>query len=117
MQQAGQLCYLSRFPEPTIEFSTMSLDTESVRKIAHLARLGVEDSENELYARNLSDILSFVEQLNAVDTRGVDPMAHPLDASQRLRADEVSETDRHQQFQRIAPKVEAGLYLVPKVIE
>jgi aspartyl-tRNA(Asn)/glutamyl-tRNA(Gln) amidotransferase subunit C len=117
MQQAGQLCYLSRLPEPAIEISTMSLDTEAVRNIAHLARLGVEESENERYARNLSDILSFVEQLNAVDTRGVEPMAHPLDTSQRLRADEVSETDQHQRFQRIAPKVEAGLYLVPKVIE
>ena len=117
MQQAGQLCYLSRLPEPVIEISTMSLDTEAVRKIAQLARLGVEDSESELYVRNLSDILSFVERLNAVDTRGIEPMAHPLDASQRLRADEVSETDQREQFQRIAPKVEAGLYLVPKVIE
>jgi len=117
MQHTGQLCYLSRLPEPAIEIYTMSLDTEAVRKIAHLARLGVDESENERYVRNLSDILSFVEQLNAADTRGIEPMAHPLDASQRLRADEVSETDRHEQFQRIAPKVEAGLYLVPKVIE
>ncbi len=117
MQQGGQLCYLSRVPEPAIEITTMSLDAEAVRKIAHLARLGVDESENELYARNLSDILSFVEQLNAVDTQGIEPMAHPLDASQRLRADEVCETDQHEQFQRIAPKVEAGLYLVPKVIE
>ena len=117
MQQGAQLCYLSRLPEAAIESTTMSLDTEAVRKIAHLARLGVEESEYELYARNLSDILSFVEQLNAVDTQGIEPMAHPLDASQRLRADEVSETDQHEQFQRIAPKVEAGLYLVPKVIE
>ena len=117
MQQSGQLCYLSRLPEPAIEITTMSLDTEAVRKIAHLARLGVDESENERYARNLSDILSFVEQLNSVDTRGIEPMAHPLDASQRLRVDEVSETDQREQFQRIAPKVEAGLYLVPKVIE
>jgi len=117
MQQAGQLCYLSRLPEPAIEISAMSLDTEAVRNIAHLARLGVEESENERYVRNLSDILSFVEQLNAVDTRGIEPLAHPLDAGQRLRTDEVSETDQREQFQRIAPKVEAGLYLVPKVIE
>jgi aspartyl-tRNA(Asn)/glutamyl-tRNA(Gln) amidotransferase subunit C len=95
----------------------MSLDAEEVRKIAHLARLGVDESEFESYARNLSDILAFVEQLNAVDTRGVEPMAHPLDASQRLRADEVSETDQRDRFQTVAPKVEAGLYLVPKVIE
>jgi aspartyl-tRNA(Asn)/glutamyl-tRNA(Gln) amidotransferase subunit C len=95
----------------------MSLDAEEVRKIAHLARLGVDESEFESYARNLSDILAFVEQLNAVDTRGVEPMEHPLDASQRLRADEVSETDQRDRFQTVAPKVEAGLYLVPKVIE
>ncbi len=95
----------------------MALDAEAVRKIAHLARLGVDASENESYARNLSDILAFVEQLNAVDTQGVEPMAHPLDASQRLRADEVTESDQREQFQQVAPKVEAGLYLVPKVIE
>ena len=95
----------------------MSLDKEAVSRIAHLARLGVDASEYDSYARNLSDILSFVEQLNAVDTSGVEPMAHPLDANQRLRPDEVSESDRREQFQRIAPRVEAGLYLVPKVIE
>jgi aspartyl-tRNA(Asn)/glutamyl-tRNA(Gln) amidotransferase subunit C len=95
----------------------MSLDKEAVGRIAHLARLGVDESEYDSYARNLSDILSFVEQLNAVDTAGVAPMAHPLDASQRLRPDEVTETDRREQFQQVAPRVEAGLYLVPKVIE
>ena len=95
----------------------MSLDKEAVAKIAHLARLGVDAAEYETYARNLSDILSFVEQLNAVDTSGVEPMAHPLDASQRLRPDQVSESDQRDQFQRVAPKVEAGLYLVPRVIE
>jgi aspartyl-tRNA(Asn)/glutamyl-tRNA(Gln) amidotransferase subunit C len=95
----------------------MSLDKEAVGRIAHLARLGVNEGEFDTYARNLSDILSFVEQLNAVDTQGVVPMAHPLDASQRLRPDAVTESDRRDQFQRIAPRVEAGLYLVPKVIE
>jgi aspartyl-tRNA(Asn)/glutamyl-tRNA(Gln) amidotransferase subunit C len=95
----------------------MSLDKEAVGKIAHLARLGVDTAEYETYARNLSDILSFVEQLNAVDTTGVEPMAHPMDASQRLRPDQVTESDQRDRFQRIAPKVEAGLYLVPKVIE
>ena len=69
------------------------------------------------YARNLSDILALVEQLNAVDTAGVEPMAHPLDATQRLRPDEVTETDEREAFQAIAPQTEAGLYLVPKVIE
>jgi len=95
----------------------MSLDKDAVGKIAHLARLGVDEAEYETYARNLSDILSFVEQLDAVDTSGVEPMAHPLDASQRLRPDQVSESDQRDQFQRVAPKVEAGLYLVPRVIE
>ncbi len=95
----------------------MSLDTDTVHKIAHLARLGVDDGEFETYARNLSDILSFVEQLNSVDTEGVKPMAHPLDASQRLRPDEVSEVDQRDAFQEVAPSVDSGLYLVPKVIE
>jgi len=95
----------------------MSLDTEAVARIAYLARLGVEPREFQSYARNLSDILAFVEQLNAVDTGGVQPLAHPMEASQRLRADQVTETDQREQFQRIAPRVEAGLYLVPKVIE
>ncbi|VAW79161.1 Aspartyl-tRNA(Asn) amidotransferase subunit C @ Glutamyl-tRNA(Gln) amidotransferase subunit C [hydrothermal vent metagenome] len=95
----------------------MSLDKEAVGKIAHLARLGVDAAEYDAYARNLSDILAFVEQLNAVDTSGVEPMAHPMDASQRLRPDRVSEVDQRDRFQRIAPRVEAGLYLVPKVIE
>ncbi|GMQ83847.1 MAG: Asp-tRNA(Asn)/Glu-tRNA(Gln) amidotransferase subunit GatC [Gammaproteobacteria bacterium] len=95
----------------------MSLDSEAVGKIAHLARLGVEQSEHETYARNLSDILSFIEQLNSVDTQGIEPMAHPMDASQRLRVDEVSETNKREKFQRVAPRTEAGLYLVPKVID
>lgn len=95
----------------------MSLDNQAVARIAHLARLGVDEGEYDAYARNLSDILSFVEQLNAVDTAGVAPMAHPLDASQRLRPDAVTETDQRERFQGIAPRVEAGLYLVPKVIE
>ena len=95
----------------------MSLDTEAVARIAHLARLGVDPAEFEHYARNLSDILAFVEQLNALDTSGVEPLAHPLEASQRLRFDEVTESDQRHRFQRIAPKVEAGLYLVPRVID
>jgi len=95
----------------------MSLDSEAVSKIAYLARLGVDKSEYETYARNLSDILTFIEQLNSVDTQGVEPMAHPMDASQRLRVDEVSETIQREKFQQVAPRTEAGLYLVPKVID
>lgn len=95
----------------------MSLDATAVEKIAWLARLGIDPADVEGYARNLSDILAFVEQLNAVDTAGIEPMAHPLDATQRLRADEVSEQDRREAFQSIAPQTENGLYLVPQVIE
>ncbi len=95
----------------------MALDSEEVSKIAYLARLGVEESEKAGYAQNLSDILAFVEQLEKVDTQGVVPMAHPLEAAQRLRPDEVTETNQRERFQKIAPKVEDGLYLVPKVIE
>jgi aspartyl-tRNA(Asn)/glutamyl-tRNA(Gln) amidotransferase subunit C len=95
----------------------MSLNADGVRKIAHLARLGILDKDIPAYTENLSRILDLVEQMNAVDTRGVEPMAHPLDASQRLRADEVTETDQRDHFQKIAPQVDAGLYLVPKVIE
>jgi len=95
----------------------MSLDSEAVSKIAHLARLGVDKNEYETYARNLSDILTFIEQLKRVDTQGVEPMAHPLDAGQRLRVDQVSETIQREKFQQVAPRTEAGLYLVPKVID
>jgi len=95
----------------------MALDPSEVENIAHLARLGIDPGDIPDYARNLSDILAFVEQLNAVDTTGVEPLAHPLDASQRLRADIVTETDQRALFQQHAPLTEDGLYLVPKVIE
>jgi aspartyl-tRNA(Asn)/glutamyl-tRNA(Gln) amidotransferase subunit C len=95
----------------------MSLDAADVTKIAHLARLAITEQDIPEYARNLSDILSLVEQMSAVDTAGVSPMAHPMDAAQRLRPDVISETDQREQFQAIAPQVDAGLYLVPKVLE
>jgi len=95
----------------------MSLDAADVEKIAHLARLGIDAGDIPDYCRNLSDILAFVEQLNAVDTAGVEPLAHPLEATQRLRPDRVTETDERDHFQQVAPQTEAGLYLVPKVIE
>ncbi|HRF62772.1 MAG TPA: Asp-tRNA(Asn)/Glu-tRNA(Gln) amidotransferase subunit GatC [Candidatus Competibacter sp.] len=95
----------------------MSLGPAEVAKIAHLARLAIRDEDVPAYARNLSAILELVEQMNAVDTAGVIPMAHPLDMAQRLRADEIGESNQREQFQAIAPSVEAGLYLVPKVIE
>ena len=95
----------------------MALSKSDVEKIAHLARLEINDADIPLYANNLTNILSFVEQMSAVDTTGVEPMAHPLAASQRLRPDIVTEANQRELFQSIAPQVEAGLYLVPKVIE
>ncbi len=95
----------------------MALKREEIVKIAWLARLGVDPSEYDQYTQNLSDILAFVEQLDGADTTGVEPLAHPLEANQRLREDKVTESSQRGDFQKIAPKVEAGLYLVPKVIE
>ena len=95
----------------------MSLQRSDIEKIAHLARLAVAEEDIPRYARELSTILQMVEQMNNVDTRAVVPMAHPMEASQRLRNDDITEADQRERFQSIAPQVEAGLYLVPKVIE
>ena len=95
----------------------MALERADVLKIAHLARLAVSDQQADALVRDLSGILDLVAQMDAVDTAGVTPMAHPLDMVQRLRPDEVTETDRRAAFQAIAPLTEDGLYLVPKVIE
>jgi aspartyl-tRNA(Asn)/glutamyl-tRNA(Gln) amidotransferase subunit C len=95
----------------------MALDASDVEKIAHLARLGIDADDVPGYTRNLSDILAFVEQLDAVDTTDIKPLAHPLEATQRLRPDTVTETNDRENFQRVAPQTENGLYLVPKVLE
>ncbi len=95
----------------------MSLGPEEVRKIAWLARIEIRDEDTEGYARNLSDILDFVEQLSDAPTDGVEPMAHPLEATQRLRPDEVTETNQRERFLALAPAAENGLFLVPRVIE
>jgi aspartyl-tRNA(Asn)/glutamyl-tRNA(Gln) amidotransferase subunit C len=96
----------------------MTLSAHDVQNIAHLARLAIGEQQVPEYAQTLSKIVSFIEQLNAADTAAVEPMAHPLAGQvQRMRADEVLDEDRHQKYQRNAPQVEAGLYLVPKVIE
>jgi aspartyl-tRNA(Asn)/glutamyl-tRNA(Gln) amidotransferase subunit C len=95
----------------------MSIEIDEVKKIAKLACLNVDDDDISSYATNLSNILSLVEQMNAVDTSGVTPMSHPFDAVQRLREDVVTDLDRREEFMAIAPKTEDGLYLVPKVIE
>lgn len=95
----------------------MSLTSEEVNRIAWLARLAIDSDKTDAYAHDLSGILDFIEQMSAVDTAAVEPMAHPLDQAQRLRPDAVTEPDQRALFQQLAPVVEAGLYLVPKVIE
>jgi len=95
----------------------MTLKIEDVKNIAHLARLNIDDDAVDQYATDLSNILDLVEQMNQVNTDDVLPMAHPMDAAQRLRPDEVSETNQRDKFQAIAPDVEQGLFRVPKVIE
>ncbi|MGE0581274.1 MAG: Asp-tRNA(Asn)/Glu-tRNA(Gln) amidotransferase subunit GatC [Steroidobacteraceae bacterium] len=96
----------------------MSVNRTDIENIAHLARLSLRDEEVAGYVDTLGNILDMVGQLGRADTRGIEPMAHPLAGlAQRLRADEVTESDRHGLFQQNAPRVEAGLYIVPKVIE
>jgi aspartyl-tRNA(Asn)/glutamyl-tRNA(Gln) amidotransferase subunit C len=96
----------------------MALTREQIASIAALARLDLSSSEIPVYQNSLSSILEFIGALDAADTADVAPMAHPLPGlSQRLRADVVTETDHHEQYQANAPQVAAGLYLVPKVIE
>ncbi len=93
------------------------IDSSTVVKIAELARLAVDESHLEGYARELNAILELVGQMDAADTASVDPLAHPIDATQPFREDEVSEPNQRELFQSMAPSVADGLYLVPKVIE
>jgi aspartyl-tRNA(Asn)/glutamyl-tRNA(Gln) amidotransferase subunit C len=95
----------------------MSLSSSDILRIAQLARLEVTQAEVAAVQHDLNGILALVEQLQAVDTSGIEPMAHAQDVMLRLRADAVTESDQHRLFQTIAPQVEADLYLVPKVIE
>ena len=95
----------------------MSLSKDEVDRIARLARLAVRPEESAAVIERLNRVLGMIETMRAVDTRGIDPMAHALDVVQRLRVDEVTETDQRGLFQAIAPAVERDLYLVPKVIE
>lgn len=95
----------------------MSLDADAVKKIAYLARLKIDEADVPGYVNNLSNIIDLVEQMSAMDTKGVLPMSHPMDAVQRLREDKVTEINQREAFQAIAPKTEDGLYLVPQVIE
>lgn len=95
----------------------MSIERADVEKIAKLARIEITEQQVQRVTQDLSNILDLVDQLQSVDTSGVKPMAHPMDAVQKLRPDAVTETDQRAAFQQIAPATEDGLYLVPKVID
>jgi aspartyl-tRNA(Asn)/glutamyl-tRNA(Gln) amidotransferase subunit C len=99
----------------------MSLSDDQVRRLARLARIAVASNETGAVQERLNRVLGLIDQMRAVDTAGIEPMAHPLDAlipsGQRLRPDEVTETDRREACQSVAPATQDGLYLVPKVIE
>ena len=95
----------------------MALERSDVEKIAHLARIGLNEADIPQTTATLNNILSLIDAMQAVDTTGIEPLAHPLEATQRLRADVVTESNHRAAYQAIAPAVENGLYLVPKVIE
>ncbi|HUQ76847.1 MAG TPA: Asp-tRNA(Asn)/Glu-tRNA(Gln) amidotransferase subunit GatC [Burkholderiales bacterium] len=95
----------------------MSLTPDDVRRLARLARIAIEAEESHAVLAGLNRVLGLVDQMRAVDTQGVEPMAHAMDLVQRLRPDEAREEDQRAAYQAVAPAVEDGLYLVPKVIE
>ena len=95
----------------------MSLTADEVKKIAHLARLGIDENDIDAYANDLSNMLDLMTLMGETNTDAIQPMAHPMDQMQRLRPDEATETNQREQFQSLAPQTEAGLYLVPKVID
>lgn len=95
----------------------MSLSIEQVRRIAGLARIDLAEAEVEATRSKLNSVFELIEQMQAVDTSAVEPMSHPQDVAQRLREDAATESSRRDDFQKLAPLTEAGLYLVPKVIE
>ncbi len=95
----------------------MALDKDDVTKIAHLARLQVDENDVPAITERLSSILGMIEQLQAAPTDNIEPMAHPTDAMQRLRKDVATESNHREEYQAVAPATEDGLYLVPKVID
>jgi aspartyl-tRNA(Asn)/glutamyl-tRNA(Gln) amidotransferase subunit C len=95
----------------------MSLSLDDVKKVAGLARLAMPDAELHAAHAQMTGIFGLIEEMQAVDTSGIEPMAHAQDLAQRLRVDVVSESDQRELFQSVAPQVERGLYLVPRVIE
>ena len=95
----------------------MALERSEVEKIAHLARLGLNERDIPQTTETLNSILGLIDQMQAVDTQGIEPLAHPLEATQRLRADAVTERDHAAEYQAVAPEVRNRLYIVPQVIE
>lgn len=95
----------------------MALERTEVEKIAHLARLGLSEADLPRTTETLNNILGLIDRMQAVDTTGIEPLAHPLETTQRLRADVITEINQRDAYQAIAPAVEEGLYLVPRVIE
>lgn len=95
----------------------MALTLEDVHRVARLARLRLDDAQSQAMVAEMNRIFGLMAQMQAVDTAAVAPMSHPRDLAQRLRADEVTEPDRRADLLPLAPQSEAGLYLVPKVIE
>jgi aspartyl-tRNA(Asn)/glutamyl-tRNA(Gln) amidotransferase subunit C len=95
----------------------MKVDTELVKDIAALAQLQIQDANLATTISSLTDVLSLVEEMQEVDTDSIEPMSNPLDATQRLRADEVTEGNQRDKFQMAAPSVERGFFLVPRVVE
>jgi aspartyl-tRNA(Asn)/glutamyl-tRNA(Gln) amidotransferase subunit C len=95
----------------------MALTLEDMNKIAHLARVGLSDDEKNRYTDSLNNILGLIDELQAVNTTGIEPLAHALEVTQPLRVDMVTEQNQREAYQAIAPAVQDGLYLVPKVME
>lgn len=95
----------------------MNLTEADIKRIARLARIAVTEQETQTIRGELSNIFQLIETMQAVDTKGIVPMSHSQDMVQRLREDRVTEPNQRELFQSVAPQVDAGLYLVPKVIE
>ena len=95
----------------------MSLAPDDVQRLARLARIAIDEHDSAAVLERLNDVLGLIDEMRAVDTRGIEPMSHAVDIVQRLRPDEVRESDRREPYQSVAPAVDEGLYLVPKVIE
>jgi aspartyl-tRNA(Asn)/glutamyl-tRNA(Gln) amidotransferase subunit C len=111
------ILYAASIFKPFRAVSDMALKLDDVKRAADLARIAVDDAEARAALSQLNDVFKLIAEMQAVDTRGIEPMSHALDLVQRLRSDEVKEADQHGLFQSVAPHVEGDLYLVPKVIE